>query len=233
MKNRTSVTFMYMHDSTTFLASRDQALEHPLVTSFFPPHYRSQLEYSCYRKGEALCLQDDQLQSLFVILSGKVKIVRTLFNGKEHILGIESKPTIIGEVELLTDRLAVSSVIPLEDTWVVQLPLRGRRQEILSDASMLASIGRSLATSLYEQNIQASTNVAYSVKERLATHILEVEENGDFQLELSTLADRFGTSYRHLLRTLKRLTQEGILTKDGRHYRIQNRPLLEDLEIHE
>ena len=45
---------------------------------------------------------------------------------------------------------------------------------------------------LHKQGITASTNASYSVKERLATHILNSEEENIFQLSPSILASRFG-----------------------------------------
>ena len=73
---------------------------------------------------------------------GKLKIVRRLFNGKEHILDIKEKTTLIGDIELLTDQPIVSSVVALEDTLVIQLPLTGIREELLADNDLLLNLSR-------------------------------------------------------------------------------------------
>ena len=165
------------------------------------------------------------------MVKGKVKIVRRLFNGKDYILDISSQPNLIGDIELLTGQAIVSSVIALEKVWVVQLPL-SNRQELLSDPTFLYMVGKGLASSLYQQNIQAASNIGYSVKERLATHILSIENQGHFQLELHLLADSFGTSYRHLLRTIKDFLEKKIISKQGKNYQICDRKILEKLRIH-
>lgn len=205
-------------------------LTSPHIRQVFPESYHSQLRLVTYDSGEAICQQEDQLTALSLVMEGKVKIVRKLFNGKDYILEISESPNLIGDIELLTGQEIVSSVIALEKVWVVQLPLHNR-QELLRDATFLYMVGKGLATSLYLQNIQAASNVGYSVKERLATHILSIESENHFQLEINLLADSFGTSYRHLLRTIKDLLEKEIIGKDGKNYHILQRNALEKLRI--
>ena len=206
-------------------------LARPEIRQVFPDHYQKQLRLVVYGADEAICQQDDQLTALSLVVKGKVKIVRRLFNGKDYILDIYSSPNLIGDIELLTGQAIVSSVIALDKVWVVQLPL-SNRQELLSDSTFLYMVGKGLATSLYQQNIQAASNIGYSVKERLATHILSIENQGHFQPELHLMADSFGTSYRHLLRTIKDFLEKNIISKQGKNYQICDRKILEKLRIH-
>lgn len=217
----------------TLLSPKDKLpyLQHPLIRGIFPTDKLHQLEVGHYPAGQTLFLQGEPLEHLLFFLKGKVKIVRRLFNGKEHILGIHEQAMIIGGIELLTNQPLVSSVVTMEDSWVVRLPLRQSRDQLLADPHFLYQIGQTLATSLYQQNIQTATQVAYTVKERLATHILAIEQEGVFQLELPILADSFGTSYRHLLRTIKACLDAGWIDKQGRSYQIVNRLELERLAI--
>ena len=77
---------------------------------------------------------------------------------------------------------------------------------------------------LHKQGITASTNASYSVKERLATHMLSIEEEGVFQLSPSILAASFGTSYRHVQRVIKQFINQGIIEKEAfKTYRILQR----------
>ena len=83
---------------------------------------------------------------------------------------------------------------------------------------------------LHKQGITASTNASYSVKDRLATHILNSEEENIFQLSPSILASRFGTSYRHVQRVIKQFIDQGIIEKEAfKTYRILERQTLEKL----
>ena len=201
----------------------------PQLDQVFPPPYLNQLQKVTFQKGNYICTQGQDITELTYILSGKVKIVRSLFNGKEHILETLNQPQILGDVELMTNQPAGSSVIALEEVQAVQLPLNNK-EELLKDPVFLYQIGRNLAMALHKQGITASTNASYSVKERLATHILNSEEENIFQLSPSILASRFGTSYRHVQRVIKQFIDQGIIEKEAfKTYRILERQTLEKL----
>ena len=202
---------------------------HPQLEQVFSASYLSQLQKVTFQKGDYICTQGQAITELTYILSGKVKIVRSLFNGKEHILETLNQPQILGDVELMTNQPAGSSVIALEEVQAVQLPLNNK-EELLKDPVFLYQIGRNLAMALHKQGITASTNASYSVKERLATHILNSEEENIFQLSPSILASRFGTSYRHVQRVIKQFIDQGIIEKEAfKTYRILERQTLEKL----
>ena len=202
---------------------------HPQLEQVFSAPYLSQLQKVTFQKNDYICTQGQAITELTYILSGKVKIVRSLFNGKEHILETLNQPQILGDVELMTNQPAGSSVIALEEVQAVQLPLNNK-EELLKDPVFLYQIGRNLAMALHKQGITASTNASYSVKERLATHILNSEEENIFQLSPSILASRFGTSYRHVQRVIKQFIDQGIIEKEAfKTYRILERQTLENL----
>ena len=202
---------------------------HPQLEQVFSAPYLSQLQKVTFQKGNYICTQGQDITELTYILSGRVKIVRSLSNGKEHILEMPQQPQLLGDIELMTNQLAGSSAIALEEVQAVQLPLNNK-EALLKDPVFLYQIGRNLAMALHKQGITASTNASYSVKERLATHILNSEEENIFQLSPSILASRFGTSYRHVQRVIKQFIDQGIIEKEAfKTYRILERQTLEKL----
>ena len=193
---------------------------HPQLEQVFSAPYLSQLQKVTFQKGNYICTQGQDITELTYILSGRVKIVRSLSNGKEHILEMPQQPQLLGDVELMTNQLAGSSVIALEEVQAAQLPLNNK-EALLKDPIFLYHIGR---------NITASTNASYFVKERLATHILNIEEQDIFQLSPSILSSSFGTSYRHVQRVIKQFIDQGIIEKKAfKTYRILQRDSLETL----
>ncbi len=122
-----------------------------------------------------------------------------------------------------------SSESNLEEVQAAQLPLNNK-EALLKDPIFLYHIGRNLAMALHRQGITASTNASYFVKERLATHILNIEEQDIFQLSPSILSSSFGTSYRHVQRVIKQFIDQGIIEKKAfKTYRILQRDSLETL----
>ena len=202
---------------------------HPQLEQVFSAPYLSQLQKVTFQKGNYICIQGQDITELTYILSGRVKIVRSLSNGKEHILEMPQQPQLLGDVELMTNQLAGSSVIALEEVQAAQLPLNNK-EALLKDPIFLYHIGRNLAMALHRQGITASTNACYFVKERLATHILNIEEQDIFQLSPSILSSNFGTSYRHVQRVIKQFIDQGIIEKKAfKTYRILQRDSLETL----
>ena len=201
----------------------------PQLDQVFPAAYLNQLQKVTFQKGDYICTQGQAITELTYILSGRVKIVRSLSNGKEHILEMPQQPQLLGDVELMTNQLAGSSVIALEEVQTVQLPLNNK-EALLKDPIFLYHIGRNLAMALHRQGITASTNASYFVKERLATHILNIEEQDIFQLSPSILSSSFGTSSRHVQRVIKQFSDQGIIEKKAfKTYRILQRDSLETL----
>ena len=88
---------------------------HPQLEQVFSAPYLSQLQKVTFQKGNYICTQGQDITELTYILSGRVKIVRSLSNGKEHILEMPQQPQLLGDVELMTNQLAGSSVIALEE----------------------------------------------------------------------------------------------------------------------
>ncbi|GFG42198.1 cyclic nucleotide-binding domain-containing protein [Streptococcus canis] len=203
------------------------------LEDFFPKSSHSQLQLVHYFKGEAICLQNQELKALYYLVQGNIKIVRRLFNGKEHILKTHNGPILIGDIELMTDQKAVTSVIVLDEAYVVQLPLV-HKKSLLSDASFLYHIGQGLAQNFYKQNITSTTNITYTVKERLASYIINNQSQQEVHLNLTLLADRFGTSYRHLHRVLNQLILQGMIERTSfKTYRILNQGGLQQLSAND
>ncbi|MCK1158711.1 helix-turn-helix domain-containing protein [Streptococcus uberis] len=91
-----------------------------------------------------------------------------------------------------------------------------------------------MANNFYQQNVKSTQNMGYTVKERLARHILDQENNGVFGLELSLLADSFGTSYRHLHRVIQQLISQNIIERQAfKSYCITDFKSLEALALKE
>ena len=109
------------------MAPKKEWIQKYQLEKIFPAHYFDKLQMISFSAGQAICQQGEELQALSYFVKGKIKIVRRLFNGKEHILNIQEKPTIIGDIELLTNQGIVSSVVALEKSWVVQLPLKSNK----------------------------------------------------------------------------------------------------------
>lgn len=190
------------------------------VKQYFSEKYFDSFELLEYAPSETICQQGQFLNGLYFFLTGKIKIIRILSNGKELILNSHETPCPIGEIEFLLDKPIVSSVVTQKTSLLLYLPSKDRKKELLNDPNFLYAIAHTLASEIYQLDLNNPVNIVYSVKERLATYILSVEKNGIFTLNLTMLADSLGTSYRHLLRVINQFINDGIIDRQHRTYYI-------------
>ena len=92
------------------------------LDQIFPGDCLSQLDLVLYQAGEYICRQGSEQDVIPYFLKGRLKIVHSLENGSDTILEIQEKPGLLGEIELLLDRVCITSVIADQDSLVVQLP---------------------------------------------------------------------------------------------------------------
>ena len=75
------------------------------LDQIFPGDCLSQLDLVLYQAGEYICRQGSDQDVIPYFLKGRLKIVHSLENGSDTILEIQEKPGLLGEIELLLDRV--------------------------------------------------------------------------------------------------------------------------------
>ena len=74
-----------------------------------------------YKKGSIILLEEEAGAALFVIASGKVKIVRMDDDGREVILSILGESDFFGEMALLDGKTSPATVSAMEDCRVATI----------------------------------------------------------------------------------------------------------------
>lgn len=197
------------------------------IERFISPNFFDSLILLECNTGEFICKQEEALENLYFLVSGKIKIIRALPNGKEHILGIREDVCILGEIELMADKPFVSSVAVIQKSHVLVLPVKRLKNQLMNDSSFLHTVSTWMANELYQSDIERISTALCSVKEQLAVHLLLLNTIEDFSLDCGILADTFGTSYRHLLRVLNQFIKEGVVKRQNHKYTILDRKKLE------
>jgi CRP/FNR family cyclic AMP-dependent transcriptional regulator len=72
-----------------------------------------------FSKNKIILLEEDTMNYMYVIMSGKVKVVHSGLDGKEHIVAMHKKGDFFGEMAMLDGKTSPASVIALEDTHLV------------------------------------------------------------------------------------------------------------------
>jgi len=133
-----------------------------------------------HRKGVQLIAEGESGESLYLIISGRVKIFVSDENGNEMILFVESAGGYIGEISLLDDAPRIASAVTMEATEVISISKQSFKALVKENPDIAFNIIAS-----YSKKLRRSTNVIRSlalrnVYQRLVLKLLELseEENG-------------------------------------------------------
>ncbi|MEI5993854.1 cyclic nucleotide-binding domain-containing protein [Candidatus Enterococcus mansonii] len=199
--------------------------EHHLDSYIQKRHY-PQILLSTLQEGESLYKQDEFAEYFCIMLSGKIRVYRTLSNGKEAILNVITGFRILGEIELIYNNPSLNSIEFLEPSSCLLIPMNYCRDELLNDTNFVKKVAYNLAMTLHAVETNTSINMSFTLENRVASYILASEKDGSFELDLSTLPELIGTTYRHLLRVIKKFQEEGLIKKKGDRYLLLQKSVL-------
>jgi len=217
------------------IINNQKRLEQALTQYNIPEHFQFFQEYLPYfhlvkfQKGELIYQTDYQRQYLLFFLSGKIKVCTHLGNGKSLLICFYQTFQLLGDLELYQIDTSTVTAQAIEDCTCISLHVTEIYARLMSDTFFLQFLSKALATKLARSSTNNSINLLYPLENRLASYIYQVCDSNLFSENLTQLSELLGTSYRHLLRTLKKFTSEEILKKGKNGYIIRNRKKLQEL----
>ena len=108
----------------------------------------------------------------------------------------------------------------------IGLPLSVYAPVLLSHLPFALRAAKGLAIKLHESVASTSEIILRPFEARLSGYLLQSAQGGVFSERLIDVAEQLWVSYRHLLRALKSLCEEGVLEKRKDGYHILKEPEL-------
>lgn len=71
-----------------------------------------------FKKNSVILLEDETKNYMYIVFSGKIKVMQISREGREHILAIHRKGDFFGEMELLDGKTQPATVMAMEDATV-------------------------------------------------------------------------------------------------------------------
>jgi CRP/FNR family transcriptional regulator, cyclic AMP receptor protein len=189
-----------------------------------------------YRRGETVFHADDPGDTLHVLLSGHVKVVRPTEGGEEAVLNVLGPSDLFGELALLDGAPRSASVVALEPTETAVL----RRAEFLELLRRSPSAVEGLLSTLARMVRRLTDEVAdlmfLDQQALLAKKLLELAEAhgrpGEEQVEIEVplsqdeLAMMIGASRPSVNQLLGIFEAQGAILRRRRHIVIRDPELL-------
>jgi CRP-like cAMP-binding protein len=185
-------------------------------------------KFSC---NEYIVRFNEDIRCLFLLLDGSAKIYLVHENGKRALIQFLKKDDFIGELSLIEVEKNLKDVVAINECTCLVIPLASAKKYLLEDHLFLQHLSKYLGDKLLKRTDHYTAMQDYELKNRLAKYILQIENNGYFQEKLTETAEYVGVSYRHLLYTLNKFREEGLLEKRGRQYFIVSKEKLEKLSL--
>lgn len=175
-----------------------------------------------YNKGELILEGGAGLESLCLLVDGKVKVYYLFENGKTMFLKFYQGFQVLGDVEFLKGIPVQCHVEAVKDSHVIAIPADYLRKAYHDNANFMRYLSETLSDKLYVTINNSSYNYIYPLTNRLASYLLESMADKDL-IEINTsyeeIAQFLGTTYRHLNRTINEMESKSIIRcKDRKIY---------------
>ena len=186
------------------------------------------------RRGERIFEEGAPAEGLFVVIDGRVRIVRMSRSGREQILHSEGPRATLGEVPLLDGGGYVATAIAAEPSRLLYLPreaiidtCRAHPDVALGIIRVLARRVRTFAGLVEQLSLKDLT--ARTAALLLAESRAAGSATFDLRATRDELASRLGTVRELVSRSLGRLRTAGVVRVTGRRVTIVDARALADL----
>lgn len=190
-----------------------------------------------YKRGQVIFSEGDEGTGFYVVISGKVKILKLSPDGKEQILSIFGPKEPFGEASVFAGQSFPAYAEALEESWVFFFPRVAFVELIKKDPSLALNMLAVLSRRLRKFTLIVEDLSLKEVPGRLAAYLLYLSEQrdgaNDLELDIAKgqLASLLGTIPETLSRILTKMIRQGLIQSDGPRIRILDRQGLEELAV--
>jgi CRP-like cAMP-binding protein len=192
--------------------------------SIFCPHkfseFRDEHQFQHFRKNEFIYFSGDSSTSIYLLASGKVKILAYTEEGEEVVKSVLGKGDVFGELSLLGEEKRKDFAQALQDkTSICELRLDQMQELMKKDRNFALKIYKLIGLRINKLERRIESLVFKDVRTRMIEFIKELaEEKGEAEgasiqinhfLTHKDIADLLGTTRQTVTTLLNELRTEG------------------------
>jgi CRP-like cAMP-binding protein len=174
-----------------------------------------------YEKDRTIYAPEDRADSLFLVVSGTIKLSRISDGGRETVLDFCPQDVFFGESSLMGRAYRGEMAVALEDSAVMEWPADELVRIMMRTPELGPSLLRVLATKLFEADSRIESLAIDQISQRLVRALLRLadrfgETNGGSKVRLmpithELLAKYVGTSREIVTQHMSQLRRKGVL----------------------
>ena len=172
-------------------------------------------------RGTTIMAAGDLTDSLYIVISGRLKVMMSDADGKEVILAILGSGEFFGEMGLIDDAPRSASVVSLESCELLCVTKRDFKRCLEESFEMAMAVMRGLVRRLREADRKINSLALLDVYGRVARLLIDMSEDVDGQkvvtkrLPKQDIAKMIGASREMVSRVMKDLQLGGFIEVRG------------------
>ena len=181
-----------------------------------------------FKKNQVILYEDDTLNYLYFIYSGKVKVIQLSAEGQERIVAIRKRGEFFGEMAILDGMTAPATVVAMEETSVGFISARDFQNHLLQNRKVLMEIISMLCSRLREAWLMLKVLSFAGAEQRIKVVLKNAgdqfgvkDQRGtiiNLKLRHKDIAELATTARETVTRSLKRLIEaEEIAILENKH----------------
>jgi CRP/FNR family cyclic AMP-dependent transcriptional regulator len=170
-----------------------------------------------YARGSLILATGDPTDSLYILISGRIKVFMSDLDGKEVILSILGPNEFFGEMGLIDNNPRSANVVALEPCELICISEPDFKRCLADNFDMAMTVMRGLVKRLREADNQIGSLALMDVFGRVARLLLETAEVIDGEkvvtkkLSKQDIARMIGASREMVSRVMKHLQEAGYI----------------------
>jgi len=172
-------------------------------------------------RGSVIMAEGDRVDSLYIVVSGRLKVMMGEADGKEMILGILGPGEIFGEMGLIDDGPRSASVIAIEPCELLVVTKRLFKKCLVENSEVAMAVLRVVVRRLREADRKMGSLAMLDVYGRVARLLLDLSEDVDGQkvvtkrLTKQDIGRMIGASREMVTKVMKDLEMSGYFEVRG------------------
>jgi CRP/FNR family cyclic AMP-dependent transcriptional regulator len=209
----------------------------PLFASFPEEQLRMLVSVVTRRsapRASVIMAAGDQIDSLYIVISGRLKVMMGDAEGKEVILSLIGPGEFFGEMGLIDDAPRSASVVTIEPCELLSISKRDFKKCLQENFEMSMAVMRGLVRRLREADRKIGSLALLDVYGRVARLLLDMSEDVNGQkvvakrLPKQDIAKMIGASREMVSRVMKDLQMGGYIEMRGSTIVLRDTILLRD-----
>lgn len=178
-----------------------------------------------FTSKETIIAYNRPIRSLRFLLDGKAKISLVHENGNQSIVHFLRSGEYVGELTFLEIEKEHKNVIAISDCTFISINMLEAKRVLRNDSDFLYKLAQFIGNKMLHRTSFNSKNQNYELRNRLAAYILATQCKGFYSEKHTETAEYLAVSYRHLLYTIQKFIEEGLLTKQKKGFSINDSEL--------